>query len=140
MTSIYAEDHASALADIRAAGFPVTFRKIFAGTYDEATDLTSDPYTRTVTGAAIRVSGSPRAYEQLSLKQSEAPSLLFAPDTQGELPEPGAETIIAGAIYVVRDVAPLAIDMVAILATIIVVGGGPSATVPPLLDDGAEFL
>lgn len=82
----YAPDHAGALVDIQAAGAAVTFSHTNPGTYDAATDTWSSASTTTVTGSAMRVRGNPLVYQALELIQSEAPTLLFAPNTYGSLP------------------------------------------------------
>lgn len=118
--TLYAAEHASALDDIRAAGARVTFTLATAGTYDEATDTWSTPVESTVAGYAIQVQGDPRKYERLTLIESEAPSLLFAPDDYGAKPALGSSVEWAGESRTTRDVGTLAPDGTAILAEVVV--------------------
>ena len=104
-------------------GAPVTFSRVMTDAYDAATDE-DQPYTVVVTGNAMRIAGDPLKYEALRLVQSEAPTLLFVPDTAGELPSLGASVTFGGALYVVRDIDPLAMNGTVTAARIIVVGGG----------------
>jgi hypothetical protein len=119
--SIYTGDHAGALADVRAAGADVVFTHTVPGSYDPATDTSGDPVITTLTGAAIRTKGDPVRYERLGLTQSEAPTLFFVPNTQGDLPEPGSLVTWATVGYAVRDVQPLAPDGIAIAANVVLV-------------------
>ena len=116
----YAPDHASALADVAAAGASVTFTSVTPGTYDESTDTWSGGSSSTVTGSAVRVRGNPREDEALELIQSEAPSLLFTPTTYGQLPALNASVTWNSIVYTVRSVEPVAPDGTAILARVIV--------------------
>lgn len=116
----YAADHAGALADLTEAGAAVTFTRTTPGTYDAATDTHTAPVTSSVTGSAIKVSGRPKKYEALGLKESEAPTLLFAPTTYGSLPALGASVTFGGTTYTVRDVDSVAIDGTAIIAYVVV--------------------
>lgn len=116
----FAADHAGALADLAEAGASVTFTLTTPGTYDAATDTHSSPTTSTVTGSAIKVSGRPKKYEALGLRESEAPTLLFAPTTYGQLPALGASVAWGSATYTVRDVDSVAIDGTAIIAYVVV--------------------
>lgn len=116
----YATEHASALADIRAAGVDVTFT-LSDSTYAPSTDATSAPTTSTVTGAAMRVKGDARMYESMKLVQSGLVTLLFAPDTYGERPALGSIVEWEGADAVVVGVNPLAPDGTDILARVVIV-------------------
>lgn len=116
----YAADAASALADIAAAGTAVSFVKSRPGTNTPTTGRYSAPSTSTVSGSAVRVKGNPKTYEALKLVEAEAPTLLFAPTTYGQLPELGAVVSWGGVSYTVKDVAPVAPDGNAIIARIVV--------------------
>lgn len=116
----YAPDHAGALADVKAAGAAVTFTFRNPGTYDEATGLFTSAGTSSVAGYAVRVRGNPKTYDRLSLKQSEAPTLLFTPNTYGALPQMDHVVTWNSIVYTVRDVEPVAPDGSAILAKIVV--------------------
>lgn len=117
----YAGEHAGALADLAAAGVAVSFTQTSATYLDAATDETSTPITDTVTGYAMRVRGNPVQYAAASLVESEAPTILFAPDVIGTLPRVGAVlTDFGGESYTVAQLFPVAPDGVAILARIMV--------------------
>lgn len=116
----FAPQHASALATVSRKGAAVTFTFKNPGTYDEATGLFSGASTTTITGSAVRVRGNPKTYDRLSLKQSEAPTLLFTPETYGSLPEMDYTVTWNSIVYTVRDVEPVAPDGTAILAKIVV--------------------
>lgn len=120
MATSYATEHASAYADILAAGAAVTFSAVSAGTYDGATDTWSTPVTTTVAGAAIRVRGNPQTYQALELIQSEAPTLLFAPSTYGATPALGMTVTWDGVVYTVRAVEPIAPSGDTILERVVV--------------------
>ena len=115
----FAVDHASAAADFTDAG-AVTFTREIAGTFDEATGLYSGASESTVVGRAYRVRGNPKTYDRLSLKQSEAPTLLFRPTTYGQLPLPDDKVTWSSVEYTVRDIEPVAPDGTAIIAKIVV--------------------
>lgn len=115
-----------AYASVRAAGSRVTFvsRVDVPGGYDDRTARRQSPVTVAVPGYAVRVKGDPLQYQALGLVQSEAPTLLFAPDTFGRLPAIGAIVQFGGASFTVRAVDAVAPDGVAIIAKIVIVGGG----------------
>ena len=114
----YATEHADALADVRAAGAPVVFTAV-ARTIDPLTGQVTEA-TSTVPGHALRVRGRPDVYLALSLVESQAPTLLFVPDSYGGTPPLGSSVTWAGAEFTVRDVSPLAPDGTAILHRVVV--------------------
>lgn len=116
----YAPDHASALLDLTRAGAAVTFTLTRPGTFSPSTDTWSTPTETTVTGAAVRVKGSPLTYQRLNLAPSEAPTLLFTPTTYGDVPALGSAVVWGSVTYVVKDVEPLAPDGTAILSRVVV--------------------
>lgn len=116
----YATEHASALGQITDAGTAVTFTKVVPGEYDAATDTWTDDDDQTVSGYAIRVKGDPETYQSLGLVEHEAPTLLFAPTTYGDLPALGATVAWGGEAYTVKNVDPLAPDGTAIIARVVV--------------------
>lgn len=120
----YAATHARAASKVANAGTAVTFSRIHAGTFAFATDQRTGDYTVTVAGSAVRVKGNPLQYQALGLSQAEAVTLLFAPTTYGELPELGSTATWDGATVTVKNVSPTAPDGTAILARVIVAGGG----------------
>lgn len=117
--SSYLAEHAGALADLAEAGTAVTFSHT-TSTYTESTDATTAPVTATVAGYALRVKGNPITYAALNLVQSEAPTLLFAPSTYGQMPVLGSSVTWGGQSYTVRDVNPLAPNGTAILCKVVV--------------------
>lgn len=72
-------------------------------TVDPATDLSSGPVTVTVTGRAMQVAGDPDVYKDLELTESENPTLLFTPDTVGQMPELGASVPWGGDTFTVKN-------------------------------------
>lgn len=88
-------------------------------TYDASADTMTTTET-TIDGAAIRVRGNPLRYRDLDLKESEAPTLLFVPETYGDTPRPGDTIDWNDITYTVRDVEPLAPDGVTIQARMVV--------------------
>jgi hypothetical protein len=114
----YATEHAGALADIQEAGAAITFTKTVR-TPDPTTGVASET-TSTVSGHALRVRGKPETYEALSLIESAAPTLLFAPTTYGDLPLRGSTCSWGGKHRTVKDVDPLEPDGTAILARVVV--------------------
>lgn len=122
--SKYIAEHASALADVKAAGPLVTFTKTVAGEYDPITDTTSSPTIVTVSGFAIRrrarSQSDMKKYEALKLVESEAPYLFFVPNQYGTLPPSGSTASWNGVNYTIRDIDPLAVDGVAIAAYVVV--------------------
>lgn len=115
----YTDEHACALADIKDAGSSVTFTGV-TQTINPETGAQSAPVNTTVEGWAIRVTGNPKVYELLGLVQSKAPTLLFAPTTFGDDVDLGAKVTWDGAVYYVRDVAPVAPDGNTIIARIVI--------------------
>jgi len=105
---------------IKRKGAAVTFTRAGVMLYDEATDARYLGADTTIPGYAVRVKGNPLKYQALSLIQSEAPALLFAPSTLGGLPLPGDTVTWASTLYTVKDTDPEAPDGVAIIATVIV--------------------
>lgn len=118
MATSYASEHASAKADVGAAGASVTWTRT-TNTYTDPTD-TIVPATTTITGSAIRSRGNPLKYSALGLVQSEAPTLFFTPTTYGECPLPGDTVTWNSVLYTARDVEPIAPSGAAIAARVIV--------------------
>lgn len=116
----YAEDHASALADVREAGTAIAFTLDSPGAQTATTGLYANPTTTTVSGYAIEHGGDPKEYERLGLIQSEAPRLLFAPDTYGEEPPLSASCTWGGGTCIARSVKRIGPDGTAIMSYVIV--------------------
>lgn len=88
-------------------------------TYDATTD-TVTPTVTTINGTAMKTRGNPKRYEELKLRMTEAPALLWVPETYGDTPLPGDTLTWNGKKFTVRDVDALAPDGVTILAKLIV--------------------
>jgi hypothetical protein len=115
----YVSDHASALADVQAAGAAVVFTLDTPG--DEQTDGTfATPATQTVSGYAIEDGGDPKEYERLGLTVHEAPRLFFVATTYGQEPTPGMTCTWAGRKYTARSAKPFRPDGVAIFTHTII--------------------
>ena len=98
----------------------VTFEKR-TRTVDPATDRITEQLTYKP-GAAIQTRGDPKRYELLQLRETEAPTLLWVPESYGVTldPEPGDTVEWNRQTWVVRDVARVAPDGVTILCKVIV--------------------
>ena len=120
----YKAEHASALADIRDAGTAVAFTRTLL-IYDETTD-SSTATTTSIAAYAMQVRGKPETYRALSLVESAAPTLFFAPvDYElhaglDEFVKPGDQVTWAEQVYTVKDVSPLAPDSVVITARAVI--------------------
>lgn len=102
----YADDHTSALADLTEDGAAVAFVKTTPGTHNAATDTVGTSTSATVAGYAIQVASlsasDRRAYDAAGLMPHEAPMLLFAASTYGEVPALGSAATWNGKSYIVR--------------------------------------
>lgn len=116
----YATDHASALADVTAAGAAVTFTDKSPGAYASTGTWTGPATTTSVAGAAIEVEGDPKEYEALSLVQRNPATLFFTPTTYGSLPSLDMAVTWGGVSRLVKRVRPLAPDGTAIAAYVVV--------------------
>jgi hypothetical protein len=117
----YESEHASAVADIRAAGAPVTFTREKPGEYDAATDSWTEPMDwASADGWAMQVAGDPRQYERLGLVEIEAPTLMFAAERFGVAPGLGDAVTWADRRMTVKSVLPFAPAGVAIFAYVVV--------------------
>lgn len=76
--------------------------------------------TTTIVGSAIRVQGDARRYEALGLRETEAPTLLFVPNTYGDTVKPGDRVTWESKEWTVAEVFPLAPDGVTILQKVII--------------------
>lgn len=114
----YEDQHDDILADLLEHGAAVTFTKT-SQAYNASTGE-STPIVTSVAGRAVQVSGDPVAYERLSLTESDAPTLLFAADTYGEIPEVGSRCTWGGRTYTAREVLPDAPDGTAIRCRVVI--------------------
>jgi hypothetical protein len=96
----YTADHASALADVRAAGAAVSF--VLASV--------------TVAGYAIPLSGMPKRFMPSKLVETQGPSLFFVPTTYGERPAINALGTWGGTEYAVKDEQPFDPDGTALFS------------------------
>ncbi len=111
----YLAEHASALADVAAAGAAVTFTRV-SETYDSTTDGVTNATNTSIAAYAIEVRGKPDVYRALSLIESTSPTLFAVPVTYGDRPSVGDTVTWGGDVLTVKDVDPLAIDGTVILA------------------------
>ena len=117
----YEAEHASALADVRAAGAEVRFTREKPGEYDAETDTWTEPMDwATADGYALQVSGDAREYERLGLVETEAPTLMFVAETFGDVPGLGDVVEWADRRQAVRSVRPFAPAGVAILSYVVI--------------------
>jgi hypothetical protein len=99
-------------------GAPVTFTFGTAGSYDPLTGITTGGTVATVTGTAMQIEGDPEAYAALGLIQSENPTLLFRPDTIGQMPALGSTVAWGADTLTVKDLEPLAMNGIATAARV----------------------
>lgn len=119
--SDYSADHASALADIAAAGSAVSFAYTTGASYNESTDVTTGATPATMTGQALGVKGNQRRYAELNLVTKKRATLLFAPTTLGDEPPLGSAIVWGSETYTVRSVDdPVALNGSLILARIVI--------------------
>jgi hypothetical protein len=105
MAGSYSAEHAGALADVAAAGAPVTFTLDSPGT--EGVDgLFTGASSVSVAGHATEDGGDAAEYERLRLAPSEAPRLFFVPTTEGDEPSVGASCTWGGRSHIVRSSKP----------------------------------
>jgi hypothetical protein len=111
------------LAGILATkGAAVVFSKTTPGTYNETTDTTTAPVTVSVAGHAMQIDGDPELYKNLELIESENPTLLFKPDTVGQMPALGSTVLWGAQTFTVRNINKLAMDGTPTAARIVVSG------------------
>jgi len=119
----YAAEHASALRDVCAAGYAVTFSTGTPGTYDAATGTFTTPTTGTVLGFAMRkipTQADLDRFRQRGLTEDKTALLLVVASTYGEHPAMGATVTWEGETMTVRDRRPLSPDGVVIKSDIAV--------------------
>lgn len=109
----YVADHGAALADLTDAGAAVTFTRTVPGAHDPLTGSVAPPSTVTVAGYAIEKRDRPENYVRLSIVGRPI-TLLFAPTTYGDRPEPGDSFSWGGRDATVREVVGVSPDGTAI--------------------------
>jgi hypothetical protein len=119
--SVYAEDHASALADVAEAGAAVTWSQTAPGTYDSSTDTYSTPVTTSCAGFAFEDEGDPEEYAALKLVELNPATLFFTPSTFGALPTLGMTGTWAGATKTIKKIRTIRPDGSVISAWLVVV-------------------
>jgi hypothetical protein len=119
--SVYAEDHASALADVSEAGAAVTWSQTTPGTFDATTETWTTPVTTSCAGYAVEDEGDPQEYRDLELIAMNPATLLFTPSTFGDKPALGMTGTWAGATKVVKKIRPIQPDGNAIAMYLVVV-------------------
>jgi hypothetical protein len=87
---------------IRRKGAAVVFTWTSAGVYDPLTGATTGASTVTLAVPAMEVDGDPDLYKDLSLIETENPTLLIALDSTGVLPEMGATVPWGGDTFTVK--------------------------------------
>jgi hypothetical protein len=103
-------------------GAAVVFSHTEPGSYDQATDTTTTPATSGVAGHAMEIDGDPELYKALELLTTQSPTLLFKPDTPGQLPGLGWTVFWGGETFTVKNITRLAMNGTAQAARIVVTG------------------
>lgn len=98
----------------------MTFTTVSGGTYDPLTGQTTGATTVTVSGKAMQIDGDPDLYKALSLLETDNPTLLFVPDTAGQMPALGATASWGSQTYAVKHRKPLAMNGTPTAAQIVV--------------------
>jgi hypothetical protein len=98
----------------------VTFTLVTPGTHDPSTGTWSAPTSTAMTGAAIQIADDGKMYAALGLTVIQAVTLLFAPDTEGDMPSLDAQVLWGADLYTVKAVKPLRPNGTAILSRVVV--------------------
>lgn len=85
-------------------GAAVLFSHATPGTYDPATDTSTPPTIVSVAGRAMEIDGDPELFKALELIESESPTLLFLPDTPGQLPALGSTVPWGADTFTVKNI------------------------------------
>jgi len=115
----FAEEHASALADVGDAGASVTFT-LEVTQYNESTGRLSRSSPTVVPGVAMRVEGDPDLFAESGLRITDAVQLMFVASTYGDVPPMGATCTWEGRVHTVKNRRPFAPDGVAIYTDVLV--------------------
>ena len=109
--TMYAADHADALATLAEAGAPVTFSfQQGDGTYLADLDFETYAGPVTVSGYAVRVKDEPRVSVPDTEQVRERVTLLFAPSVLGQEPKQSMLVPWGGHTYAVTSCSPVAPD------------------------------
>lgn len=103
-------------------GAAVLFSHTEPGAYDQATDTTTAPVQSAVAGHAMEIDGDPELYKALELIGTHSPTLLFKPDTPGQLPGLGWTIFWGGETFTVKNITRLAMKGTPEAARIVVTG------------------
>lgn len=116
----FADDHASALADILASGQAVTFVSTVEA-YDETLGRTTTGASTSVSGGLLRKKGNPLVYAAMDLLQLENITGLWCSSTYGERPKLGSTVQLdAGKPFTLKSLDAVAPDGKDIVANVIV--------------------
>ena len=114
--TMYAADHADALATLAEAGAPVTFSfQQGDGTYLADLDFETYAGPVTVSGYAVRVKDEPRVNVPDTEQVRERVTLLFAPSVIGEEPQQQMFVAWGGRTFAVKSCGPVAPDGTSLL-------------------------
>jgi hypothetical protein len=119
ISTLYADDHASALEDVSGAGAAITFT-LTKTPQDDATGAPGVPVVTSVAGYAIGTAGDPKVYRDLNLTEAEAPTVFFVPTTLGARPALNAACVWGGVAHVVKSEKPFAPDGTAIASFVVI--------------------
>lgn len=103
-------------------GAAVVFSHTEPGSYDQSADTTTAPATSAVAGHAMEIDGDPELYTALELLTTQSPTLLFVPDTPGQLPGLGWTVFWGGETFTVKNITRLAMNGTPVAARIVVTG------------------
>lgn len=92
------------LRTAKGKGAAVSFSSTTEANYDETSDTNPDDTTTVVNGFAVETMGDPEEYAALGLTVSSPVTLLFVPNTVGQIPAIGSVATWAGQARTVRSV------------------------------------
>lgn len=98
----------------------VTFTRSTPGTSDPSSGTTSGPSESTIVGTAVGVPGDLDQYDKLGLIHTSARTLVFVPDTAGELPQAGDSIVWVGEPWSVQSADPTQPGGVTLAARVVI--------------------
>jgi hypothetical protein len=116
----YAADHASAKADVRAAGAPITFVRSMPGAEQPDGTFIGPASDAVLAYATEMEEGDAAEYARLGLTQSEAPTLFVVCDAYGDAPVVGARALWGGTTWTVKAVQAYRPDGVPLTSTVVI--------------------